>query len=69
MSLSDWASAVESVMHLNLPWRMLRCQLVTCKGSEGMIDYNAWFDELAIKGANADVRSDPDAACSDQMFS
>ncbi|KAF6727511.1 Serine/threonine-protein phosphatase with EF-hands 2 [Oryzias melastigma] len=54
VSLSDWASAVESVMHLNLPWRMLRCQLVTCKGSEGMIDYNAWFDELAIKGANAD---------------
>uniref|UniRef100_A0A3Q2NUM2 Serine/threonine-protein phosphatase with EF-hands n=1 Tax=Fundulus heteroclitus TaxID=8078 RepID=A0A3Q2NUM2_FUNHE len=28
VSLNDWASAVESVMHLNLPWRTLRCQLV-----------------------------------------
>uniref|UniRef100_A0A3P9KTR9 Serine/threonine-protein phosphatase with EF-hands n=1 Tax=Oryzias latipes TaxID=8090 RepID=A0A3P9KTR9_ORYLA len=54
VSLSDWACAVESVMHLNLPWRMLRCQLVTCKGSDGMIDYNAWFHELAIKGLNTD---------------
>uniref|UniRef100_A0A8C7WR16 Serine/threonine-protein phosphatase with EF-hands n=1 Tax=Oryzias sinensis TaxID=183150 RepID=A0A8C7WR16_9TELE len=54
VSLSDWACAVESVMHLNLPWRMLRCQLVTCKGSDGMIDYNAWFHELAIKGPNTD---------------
>uniref|UniRef100_A0A8C7WQZ9 Serine/threonine-protein phosphatase with EF-hands n=1 Tax=Oryzias sinensis TaxID=183150 RepID=A0A8C7WQZ9_9TELE len=49
VSLSDWACAVESVMHLNLPWRMLRCQLVTCKGSDGMIDYNAWFHELHIE--------------------
>uniref|UniRef100_A0A8C5HPH4 Serine/threonine-protein phosphatase with EF-hands n=1 Tax=Gouania willdenowi TaxID=441366 RepID=A0A8C5HPH4_GOUWI len=49
--LNDWASAVESVMHLDLPWRMLRCQLVTCKTtSDGMIDYYEWFSELAIKG-------------------
>ncbi|XP_014850787.1 PREDICTED: serine/threonine-protein phosphatase with EF-hands 2-like [Poecilia mexicana] len=54
VSLIDWASAVESVMHLNLPWRMLRCQLVTCKTSDGMIDYYDWFNELAIKGPNTD---------------
>ncbi|XP_034026831.1 serine/threonine-protein phosphatase with EF-hands 2 [Thalassophryne amazonica] len=54
VSLNDWASAVENVMNLALPWRMLRCQLVTCKISEGMIDYHAWFDTLAIKGSNND---------------
>uniref|UniRef100_A0AAQ5Z4X4 Serine/threonine-protein phosphatase with EF-hands n=1 Tax=Amphiprion ocellaris TaxID=80972 RepID=A0AAQ5Z4X4_AMPOC len=54
VSLNDWASAVESVMHLDLPWRMLRCQLVTRKTSEGMIDYYDWFNELAIIGPNSD---------------
>ncbi|KAK7934348.1 hypothetical protein WMY93_005244 [Mugilogobius chulae] len=49
VSLSDWADAVESVMHLGLPWRMLRSQLVTCKSSEGMINYFLWFSELSIK--------------------
>lgn len=55
VSLTDWASAVESVMRLGLPWRMLRYQLVTCKTSDGMIDYYDWFNELAIKGPNTDV--------------
>ncbi|KAL6114770.1 ppef2 [Pungitius sinensis] len=54
VSLSDWASAVESVMHLGLPWRMLRAQLVPGKIQGGMIDYHEWFNELAIKGVNAD---------------
>ncbi|XP_071339713.1 serine/threonine-protein phosphatase with EF-hands 2 [Trachinotus anak] len=54
VSLSDWATAVESVMHLGVPWRMLRCQLVTCKTSDGMIDYHEWFNELAIAGPNTD---------------
>uniref|UniRef100_A0A4W6ED71 Serine/threonine-protein phosphatase n=1 Tax=Lates calcarifer TaxID=8187 RepID=A0A4W6ED71_LATCA len=54
VSLTDWASAVESVMRLGLPWRMLRYQLVTCKTSDGMIDYYDWFNELAIKGPNTD---------------
>lgn len=56
MCVSDWASAVESVMHLGLPWRMLRSQLVPGKIHGGMIDYHEWFNELAIKGVNADVR-------------
>uniref|UniRef100_A0A3Q2WSX3 Serine/threonine-protein phosphatase with EF-hands n=1 Tax=Haplochromis burtoni TaxID=8153 RepID=A0A3Q2WSX3_HAPBU len=57
LSLNDWASAVESVMHLDLPWRMLRSQLVTCKNSEGTIDYYEWFNELAITGSKTDVRT------------
>uniref|UniRef100_A0A3Q1HAZ8 Serine/threonine-protein phosphatase with EF-hands n=1 Tax=Anabas testudineus TaxID=64144 RepID=A0A3Q1HAZ8_ANATE len=52
VSLNDWAAAVESVMHLDLPWRMMRSQLVICKTSDGMINYHDWFNELAIKGPN-----------------
>ncbi|XP_029294933.1 serine/threonine-protein phosphatase with EF-hands 2 isoform X2 [Cottoperca gobio] len=51
--LSDWASAVESVLHLGLPWRIMRYQLVTGRTSDGSIDYHEWFNELAIKGPNA----------------
>ncbi|XP_030271757.1 serine/threonine-protein phosphatase with EF-hands 2 isoform X3 [Sparus aurata] len=54
VSLSDWATAVENVMHLGVPWRMLRCQLVTSKTSDGMINYHEWFNELAIHGPNTD---------------
>uniref|UniRef100_A0A3B3ZU49 Serine/threonine-protein phosphatase with EF-hands n=1 Tax=Periophthalmus magnuspinnatus TaxID=409849 RepID=A0A3B3ZU49_9GOBI len=54
INLSDWAEAVESVMHLGLPWRMLRSQLVTCKSSEGMISYYEWFNELTIKKPQTD---------------
>ncbi|XP_054466840.1 serine/threonine-protein phosphatase with EF-hands 2, partial [Anoplopoma fimbria] len=54
LRLNDWASAVESVMHLGLPWRMMRSQLVTAKTIDGMIDYHEWFNDLAIKGPNAD---------------
>ncbi|XP_061751531.1 serine/threonine-protein phosphatase with EF-hands 2 [Nerophis ophidion] len=54
VSLNDWASAVESVMRLGLPWRMLRSQLATGKAADGLINYHEWFNELAIKGANAD---------------
>lgn len=57
VSLTDWASAVESVMHLGLPWRMLSCQLVTNKTSDGMLNYYDWFNDLAIKGPNTDVRN------------
>uniref|UniRef100_A0A3Q3IKA4 Serine/threonine-protein phosphatase with EF-hands n=1 Tax=Monopterus albus TaxID=43700 RepID=A0A3Q3IKA4_MONAL len=57
VSLNDWATAVESVMDLDLPWKMLRFQLVTCKTSDGRVDYYNWFNELAIKGPNTDVRT------------
>ncbi|XP_063753529.1 serine/threonine-protein phosphatase with EF-hands 2 isoform X2 [Eleginops maclovinus] len=54
VSLSDWATAVESVLRLGLPWRIMRSQLVTGRSADGSIDYYEWFNELAIKGANAD---------------
>ncbi|XP_056143344.1 serine/threonine-protein phosphatase with EF-hands 2 [Lampris incognitus] len=52
VSLNDWAMAVESVMRLGLPWRMLRSQLVTSKTSDAMLDYQGWFKELAFKEPN-----------------
>ncbi|KAA8592587.1 hypothetical protein FQN60_018042 [Etheostoma spectabile] len=54
VSVHDWATAVESVMHLGLPWRMLYSQLVTSKTSDSMINYHEWFNDLAIKGTNTD---------------
>ncbi|XP_073321408.1 serine/threonine-protein phosphatase with EF-hands 2 [Pagrus major] len=54
VSLNDWATAVENVMHLGVPWRMLRYQLVTSKTSDGMVNYYEWFTELAIHGPNTD---------------
>jgi len=43
------------VMRLGLPWRIMRSQLVTGRSADSSIDYYEWFNELAIKGANADV--------------
>ncbi|KAJ3603486.1 hypothetical protein NHX12_028232 [Muraenolepis orangiensis] len=53
LSLNDWATAVESVMHLGLPWRTLRHQLAT-KDCDGKVNYLHWFTELAIKEPNMD---------------
>ncbi|XP_029465679.1 serine/threonine-protein phosphatase with EF-hands 2 [Rhinatrema bivittatum] len=47
ITLSDWATALECVLHLGLPWRMLRPQLVHSM-PDGMLNYISWFDELAI---------------------
>ena len=56
MSLKDWAEAVEGVMHLGLPWRMLRSQLISRRASDGAVDYRQWFTELAIQEPNMEVR-------------
>ncbi|MCJ8746865.1 hypothetical protein PDJAM_G00146640 [Pangasius djambal] len=48
ISLNDWSSAVGQVLHLDLPWRMLRSQLLTNTTSD-MLDYHNWFRNLAIK--------------------
>ncbi|KAJ8415597.1 hypothetical protein AAFF_G00425770 [Aldrovandia affinis] len=45
---NNWAMAVEKVLRLNLPWRVLRPQLVSCT-PDGMLDYQTWFSDLAIK--------------------
>lgn len=54
ISLNDWAKAVGTVLHLDLPWRMLRSQLVTLT-PDNMLDYQGWFKELSIKEPNVEV--------------
>ncbi|XP_044537527.1 serine/threonine-protein phosphatase with EF-hands 2 [Gracilinanus agilis] len=48
ITLSDWSAAVESVLHLGLPWRVLRPQLVT-HTTDNMLEYKSWLDDLAKK--------------------
>uniref|UniRef100_A0A8B9C8H2 Serine/threonine-protein phosphatase with EF-hands n=1 Tax=Anser brachyrhynchus TaxID=132585 RepID=A0A8B9C8H2_9AVES len=48
ITLSNWATAVESVLHLGLPWRMLRPQLVRTT-ADGMLEYKSWLDDLAME--------------------
>uniref|UniRef100_A0A8V5G9L1 Serine/threonine-protein phosphatase with EF-hands n=1 Tax=Melopsittacus undulatus TaxID=13146 RepID=A0A8V5G9L1_MELUD len=48
ITLSNWATAVESVLHLGLPWRMLRPQLVSST-ADGMLEYKSWLDDLAME--------------------
>ncbi|CAH2301495.1 serine threonine- phosphatase with EF-hands 2 [Pelobates cultripes] len=46
ITLNDWATALESVLKLGLPWRMLRPQLIG-SSPEGLLRYRDWFDELS----------------------
>ncbi|XP_027710431.1 serine/threonine-protein phosphatase with EF-hands 2 [Vombatus ursinus] len=46
ITLSDWSAAVESVLHLGLPWRVLRPQLVT-HTTNNMLEYKSWLNDLA----------------------
>ncbi|KAI5088262.1 serine/threonine-protein phosphatase with EF-hands 2-like isoform X2, partial [Silurus meridionalis] len=48
ISLNDWSSAVGQVLHLELPLRMLRSQLLT-NTTDDMLDYHNWFSNLAMK--------------------
>ncbi|XP_035292057.1 serine/threonine-protein phosphatase with EF-hands 2 [Anguilla anguilla] len=48
ISQRDWALAVEKILRLNLPWRVLRPQLMSCP-PDGLLDYLAWFSDLSIK--------------------
>uniref|UniRef100_A0A8D0EC95 Serine/threonine-protein phosphatase n=1 Tax=Salvator merianae TaxID=96440 RepID=A0A8D0EC95_SALMN len=48
ISLSDWATAVASVLHLDLPWRTLRSRLVSLT-QDGCIEYLSSFENLEIK--------------------
>ncbi|KAG8515194.1 Serine/threonine-protein phosphatase with EF-hands 2 [Galemys pyrenaicus] len=45
ISLSDWAAAVESVLRLGLPWRMLRPQLVS-RSADSCLEYRSWLGDL-----------------------
>ncbi|XP_015273074.1 PREDICTED: serine/threonine-protein phosphatase with EF-hands 1 [Gekko japonicus] len=48
ISPSQWASAMESVLHLDLPWRTLRSRLVQL-AKNGNVEYLSSFDDLEIE--------------------
>uniref|UniRef100_A0A8C7DFB4 Serine/threonine-protein phosphatase n=1 Tax=Oncorhynchus kisutch TaxID=8019 RepID=A0A8C7DFB4_ONCKI len=54
ISLGHWACAMEAVLRLGLPWRVLRTQLVG-DTLDGMLDYHLWFRELAITEPNTEL--------------
>lgn len=54
ISLSQWATATESVLNLGLPWRVLRPQLITCT-QDGMLDYQEWIREFSITGPKLEI--------------
>ena len=47
--------AVESVLHLGLPWRMLRPQLVN-SSLDNKLEYKAWLGNMAKKQLSHEVR-------------
>ncbi|XP_073422169.1 serine/threonine-protein phosphatase with EF-hands 1 [Dendrobates tinctorius] len=48
ISISDWASAMEAVLHLGLPWRTLRSRLARL-ASDGRVEYLSCFEDLQIE--------------------
>ncbi|XP_077155237.1 serine/threonine-protein phosphatase with EF-hands 1 [Ranitomeya variabilis] len=48
ISISDWASAMEAVLHLDLPWRTLRSRLARL-ASDGRVEYLSCFEDLHIE--------------------
>lgn len=55
VTLSDWAVAVENVLHLGLPWRMLRPQLVN-SSADNVLEYKSWLESLAKEQLSREVR-------------
>ncbi|XP_053923829.1 serine/threonine-protein phosphatase with EF-hands 1 isoform X2 [Cuculus canorus] len=47
ISVNDWAAAMESVLQLGLPWRMLRPQLAHAN-ADGEVDFMSCFYDLKI---------------------
>ncbi|KAG9485713.1 hypothetical protein GDO78_008676 [Eleutherodactylus coqui] len=48
ISISDWVTAVESVLHLNLPWRTLRSRLARLT-FDGGVEYLSCFEDLQME--------------------
>nr|XP_006113439.1 serine/threonine-protein phosphatase with EF-hands 1 [Pelodiscus sinensis] len=48
ISATEWASAMESVLHLALPWRTLRSRLVQL-APDGSVEYLSSFNDLEIE--------------------
>ncbi|KAJ7327225.1 hypothetical protein JRQ81_016984 [Phrynocephalus forsythii] len=48
ITLNEWAKAMESVLQLGLPWRMLRSQLVLHL-TNGKLEYRTWLKEIVTE--------------------
>lgn len=55
ISVNDWAAAMESVLQLELPWRMLRSQLAQMN-ADGEVDFMSCFYDLKIGQPIKEVR-------------
>ncbi|KAH1185702.1 serine/threonine-protein phosphatase with EF-hands 1 [Mauremys mutica] len=55
ISATEWASAMESVLHLDLPWRTLRSRLVQL-APDGSVEYLSCFNDLEIEPAIKEVQ-------------
>uniref|UniRef100_A0A8D0HRK7 Serine/threonine-protein phosphatase n=1 Tax=Sphenodon punctatus TaxID=8508 RepID=A0A8D0HRK7_SPHPU len=55
ISASEWASAVESVLQLDLPWRTLRSRLVKL-AQDGSVEYLSCFNDLEMEQPIKEVR-------------
>ncbi|XP_067279353.1 serine/threonine-protein phosphatase with EF-hands 2-like [Pseudorasbora parva] len=53
--LELWAVAVEKVLRLSVPWRVLRAQLVTSSTRDGALNYLDWFNQLSVVQPNTEI--------------
>ncbi|XP_069801494.1 serine/threonine-protein phosphatase with EF-hands 1 isoform X4 [Dendropsophus ebraccatus] len=53
--ISEWASAMEAVLHLDLPWRTLRSRLVQL-APDGSVEYLSCFEHLQIEKTIKEVQ-------------
>ncbi|EDO47034.1 predicted protein [Nematostella vectensis] len=49
LTCSQWAAAIESTLHLDVPWNMLRHQLAYV-APDGKVDYRSCLEQYAIEG-------------------
>lgn len=56
--MKHWAAAVEKVLRLALPWRVLRSQLVTSSAQDGTLNYHDWVNQLSVIQPNTEVSSE-----------
>ncbi|RXN07904.1 serine threonine- phosphatase with EF-hands 2-like protein [Labeo rohita] len=55
ISLKHWAVAVEKVLRLGLPWRVLRSQLVSGSTQDGTLNYHDWVNQLSVIQPNTEI--------------
>uniref|UniRef100_A0A2D4I2N1 EF-hand domain-containing protein n=1 Tax=Micrurus lemniscatus lemniscatus TaxID=129467 RepID=A0A2D4I2N1_MICLE len=48
LSVNDWARAIESILQLGLPWRMLRPHLIL-QLTNGKVDYKIWLRDIVTE--------------------